>query len=64
MVAYRNTRPGKVDDTNRRYGKTGQREAVQLEADRKWWNIGPLLPRALHRLHPGFLVRAGGHSVG
>jgi hypothetical protein len=42
MVAYRNTRPGKVDpDTNRRYGETRQSEAVQLEADRKWWNVTP-----------------------
>ena len=42
MVVYRNTRPGKIDpDTSRRYGETGQSEAVQLEADRKWWLIGP-----------------------
>jgi DNA invertase Pin-like site-specific DNA recombinase len=42
MVVYRNTRPGKVDpDTNRRYGETRQSEAVQLEADRKWWNVAP-----------------------
>jgi DNA invertase Pin-like site-specific DNA recombinase len=41
MVVYRNTRPGKIDpDTSRRYGETGQSEAVQLEADRKWWLIG------------------------
>jgi DNA invertase Pin-like site-specific DNA recombinase len=39
LVVYRNTRPGKVDDTNRRYGETGQNERVQLEADRKWWNV-------------------------
>jgi Resolvase, N terminal domain/Helix-turn-helix domain of resolvase len=42
LVAYRNTRPGKVDPgTNRRYGETGQSEKVQLEADRKWWNVAP-----------------------
>ena len=42
MVVYRNTRPGKVDpDTSRRYGETGQSEAIQLEADRKWWLVGP-----------------------
>jgi DNA invertase Pin-like site-specific DNA recombinase len=42
LVVYRNTRPGKVDpDTNRRYGETGQSEKVQLEADRKWWNVAP-----------------------
>ena len=42
MVVYRNTRPGKIDpDTSRRYGETGQSEEVQLEADRKWWLIGP-----------------------
>jgi len=36
LVVYRNTRPGKIDqDTSRRYGETGQSEAVQLEADRK-----------------------------
>jgi hypothetical protein len=41
LVVYRNTRPGKVDaGTGRRYGETGQGEAVQLEADRKWWDIG------------------------
>jgi DNA invertase Pin-like site-specific DNA recombinase len=42
LVVYRNTRPGKVDDSNRRYGETGQSEKVQLEADRKWWNIAPV----------------------
>jgi DNA invertase Pin-like site-specific DNA recombinase len=42
LVVYRNTRPGKVDaDTNRRYGETGQSEAVQLDADRKWFPIAP-----------------------
>ena len=42
LVIYRNTRPGKVDpDTSRRYGETGQSERVQLDADRKWWNIAP-----------------------
>ena len=42
LVVYRNTRPGKIDlDTNRRYGETGQDERVQLEADRKWWNVAP-----------------------
>ena len=39
LVVYRNTRPGKVDDSNRRYGETGQSEKVQLEADRKWWPV-------------------------
>lgn len=41
LVVYRNTRPGKVDDSNRRYGETGQSERVQLEADRKWWPVAP-----------------------
>lgn len=41
LVVYRNTRPGKIDDSNRRYGETGQSERVQLEADRKWWNVSP-----------------------
>jgi DNA invertase Pin-like site-specific DNA recombinase len=42
LVVYRNSRPGKIDpDTSRRYGETGQSEAVQLEADRKWWLIAP-----------------------
>jgi hypothetical protein len=44
LVVYRNTRPGKVDDSNRRYGETGQSEKVQLEADRKWvplTNVSP-----------------------
>jgi DNA invertase Pin-like site-specific DNA recombinase len=39
LVVYRNTRPGKVDGSNRRYGETGQSEEVQLEADRKWWPV-------------------------
>ena len=39
LVVYRNTRPGKVDGSNRRYGETGQSEKVQLEADRKWWPV-------------------------
>jgi DNA invertase Pin-like site-specific DNA recombinase len=39
LVVYRNTRSGKVDQSNRRYGETGQSENVQLEADRKWWPI-------------------------
>jgi len=39
-AAYRNTRPGKIDShTNRRYGETGQKEDIQLEADRKWWPV-------------------------
>ena len=41
LVVYRNTRPGKVDDSNRRYGETGQSETVQMEADRKWWPVAP-----------------------
>jgi DNA invertase Pin-like site-specific DNA recombinase len=41
LVIYRNTRPGKVDDANRRYGETGQSEKVQMEADRKWWPVAP-----------------------
>lgn len=41
LVAYRNTRPGKVDDSDRRYGETGQSEKVQMEADRKWWPVAP-----------------------
>jgi DNA invertase Pin-like site-specific DNA recombinase len=41
LVVYRNTRPGKVDGSNRRYGETGQSEKVQLEADRKWWPVAP-----------------------
>jgi DNA invertase Pin-like site-specific DNA recombinase len=43
MVVYRNTRPGKVDGTNRRFGETGASERVQLDADRKWWNVAPAL---------------------
>jgi DNA invertase Pin-like site-specific DNA recombinase len=44
LVVYRNTRTRKVDaDTNRRYGETGASEAVQREADRKWFNIAPVL---------------------
>jgi DNA invertase Pin-like site-specific DNA recombinase len=41
LVVYRNTLTRKVDTTNRRYGETGQKEAVQLDADRKWFNIAP-----------------------
>jgi hypothetical protein len=42
LVVYRNTRPGKIDpDNRRRFGETGQSEAVQLEADSKWWLIAP-----------------------
>jgi DNA invertase Pin-like site-specific DNA recombinase len=41
LIVYRNTRPGKIDDANRRYGETGQSERTQLEADRKWWNVAP-----------------------
>jgi DNA invertase Pin-like site-specific DNA recombinase len=48
LVVYRNTRPGKIDPgTNRRYGETGQSESVQLEADRKWWNVAPALEQRL-----------------
>jgi hypothetical protein len=48
LIVYRNTRPGKIDrDTNRRFGETGQNETVQLEADRKWWNIAPSLEQRL-----------------
>lgn len=40
LVVWRNERP-KVDDDGRPYGETGQSEAVQLEADAKWWRISP-----------------------
>ncbi|MGZ0153768.1 recombinase family protein (plasmid) [Kribbella sp. WER1] len=41
LIVYRNSRPKVDTETNRRYGETGQSEAVQLEADRKWWNVAP-----------------------
>jgi hypothetical protein len=28
-------------------GQTGQNEAVQMEADRKWWNVSPALEKRL-----------------
>ncbi|TQM01619.1 recombinase family protein [Pseudonocardia kunmingensis] len=40
LIVYRNTRR-KIDANLRRYGETGASEAVQLEADRKWWPIAP-----------------------
>ncbi|MGH3190679.1 MAG: recombinase family protein [Streptosporangiaceae bacterium] len=49
MVVYRNTRP-KVDGTNRRFGETGASERVQLDADRKWWNVAPALEPRLKGL--------------
>jgi hypothetical protein len=41
LVIYRNTRPGKIDLDNRRYGETGRGGQTQLDADRKWWNVAP-----------------------
>jgi hypothetical protein len=47
LVVYRSSK-AKVDpDTNRRYGETGQSEAVQLDADRKWWPIASSRRRKL-----------------
>jgi hypothetical protein len=41
LVIYRNTRTRKVDpDTNRRSARPAPGDAVQLEADRKWFPIG------------------------
>ncbi|MBF6138269.1 recombinase family protein [Nocardia otitidiscaviarum] len=47
LVVYRNSK-AKVDpDGNRRYGETKASEAVQLEADRKWWPIAETRRRHL-----------------
>jgi DNA invertase Pin-like site-specific DNA recombinase len=40
LIVYRNTHTRKVDVANRRYGETNTGGRAQLEADRKWWNIG------------------------
>ncbi|WP_067722941.1 recombinase family protein [Nocardia yamanashiensis] len=39
LVIYRNSKTKVDPDGNRRYGETRASEAVQLEADRKWWPI-------------------------
>jgi DNA invertase Pin-like site-specific DNA recombinase len=39
LIVYRNSKTKVDPDSNRRYGETRASEAVQLEADRKWWPV-------------------------
>lgn len=47
LVVYRNSKAEVDPDTNRRCRETGQSEAVQLDADRKWWPIASTRRRKL-----------------
>lgn len=63
LVVYRNTRTAKVDADNRRYGETGAGERVQLDADRKWFPIGPARRgrlKAIVYVVDGIVVRVRG----
>ncbi|WJJ14651.1 recombinase family protein (plasmid) [Prescottella equi] len=50
LVVYRGANPKIDPDSNRRYGETGAPESVQIEADRKWWNIAPDRRRRLRAI--------------
>lgn len=50
LVVYRGSKPKIDPDGNRRYGETGAPESVQIEADRKWWNIAPDRRRRLRAI--------------
>lgn len=68
LVVYRNTRTQKIDaDTNRGLGETGQSEAVQLEADRKWWPIAATREsrvKAIVYVAGGMVIRVRGIQPG
>ncbi|MGV9838029.1 recombinase family protein [Nocardia niigatensis] len=50
LIVYRNSKAKVDSDGNRRYGETRASEAVQLEADRKWWPIAEARRRHLKAL--------------
>ncbi|MFQ6230615.1 recombinase family protein [Nocardia sp. NPDC002869] len=67
LVVYRNSKTKVDPDTNRRYGETGQSEAVQLDADRKWWPIASTRRRKLKAVVyvvDGVVARVRGVSPG
>ncbi|MFD9614900.1 recombinase family protein [Streptomyces sp. NPDC059083] len=47
LIVYRNSKAKVDSDGNRRYGETRASEAVQLEADRRWWPIAEARRRHL-----------------
>ncbi|WP_280264660.1 recombinase family protein [Nocardia wallacei] len=47
LIVYRNSKTKIDPDGNRRYGETHASEAVQLDADRKWWPIADTRRRHL-----------------
>ncbi|MGV9408344.1 recombinase family protein [Nocardia sp. NPDC003693] len=50
LVVYRNSKAKVDSDGNRRYGETRASEAVQLEADRKWWPVAEARRRHLQAI--------------
>lgn len=67
LIVYRNSGTAGIDGDGRPYGETGQNEAAQLDADRKYWPVASMKKprlRAIVYIVDGVVERIRGVDPG